>query len=584
MSLRLSASPEELCRQFYSLRTAKDVADLLDIDLPRLYYHIYIVPNSSKYTTFDIPKKSGGGSRSICAPITPLKIIQRKLNQVLQHVYPGKPPVHGFIPHRSILTNAKVHTRRRHILNIDLRDFFPSINFGRVRGLFMGTPYKISPPAATVLAQICCFDNQLPQGAPTSPIVSNMVCAKMDSQLMALAQENRCDYTRYADDITFSTNLSQFPSALATISSIGQIEMGAEVVRIITQNGFEVNPNKVRLQGRDHRQEVTGLITNRFPNVRRSYVRRIRGMLHAWEKFGLQAAEKEFRSHHGYNKKHQDPQKTPTSFKKVVKGKIDFLGMVRGKRDSIYLRLVDRLRVLAPELVKQPVTLAQDSSAIELAPLVYTEGKSDWKHIKAAIQRLKELGHYTYLNIEFVPLETSMGDTELLKMCNLLSKTPQPKTAILIFDRDNPSIMKDVASEGEEYKSWGNKVFSFAIPVPTHRQGNPSISIEFFYTDEELKRQDSNGRRLFLSNEFVPKSGRHKKMDVICHNLKKIGSQDISIIDNGVIDKEHKNIALSKDDFAEYVLNRTKNFDNFDFSQFQSIFDVIVRIMRVGQP
>ena len=108
MSVKLSAIPEELRRKFYDLRAPQGVADLLEVDLQRLYYHIYIVAESSRYTTFDIPKKSGG-TRTISAPATALKIIQRKLNQVLLQVYPPKPSVHSFLPNRSIVSNARVH-------------------------------------------------------------------------------------------------------------------------------------------------------------------------------------------------------------------------------------------------------------------------------------------------------------------------------------------------------------------------------------------------------------------------------------------------------------------------------------------
>ena len=300
MSLTLSASPREFRGQFLALRTAQDVADLLEVDLKRLIYHLYRVPRSQHYTTFDIPKKSGG-IRRISAPVTALKIIQQKLNQVLQHVYQPKPSVHGFALERSIVGNAKVHSKRKYIFNVDLKDFFPSINFGRVRGLFMGVPYKLDPAVATVLAQICCFNNQLPQGAPTSPIISNMICAKMDSQLQRLANQCRCTYTRYADDITFSTSIRDFPSDLARINSSGQVEVGAKFNRLITENGFEINLDKVRLQTKTRRQEVTGLTANRFPNVRRKYVRQIRAMLHSWGKFGLEAAQEEFLNRYDKN-------------------------------------------------------------------------------------------------------------------------------------------------------------------------------------------------------------------------------------------------------------------------------------------
>ena len=579
MSLTLSASSDKLVKRFFALRTRKDVAELLEIDDSRLVYHLYIVPPSKRYATFDIPKKSGG-VRGISAPATALKIIQRKLNQVLQHVYESKAPVHGFVYGKNIVTNAEMHRRKRYVFNVDLKDFFPSINFGRVRGMFMAIPYNLNPDVATVLAQTCCFDNQLPQGAPTSPVVSNMICAKMDSQLRRLAQRHRCIYTRYADDITFSTSMPSFPNVLAGINSAGRVEVGGGLRRIIEENGFEINPDKVRLQMRNRRQEVTGLIVNKFPNVKRKYVRQIRAMLHAWEKFGLEAAEEEFSEH--WDDKHRGSQKESPSFKQVVKGKIEFLGMVRGKDDHIYLRFCQQLGELAPELVRNVVITVEGEGKIA-EPLILTEGKTDWKHLKAALAQLQSFGHFTDLNIEFHEYEEEidMGDTELLRICNTHCKTPRARSTICIFDRDNPKVLKNVSDEDEPFKDWGNNVFSFAIPLPDHRQDTPEISIEFYYKDSEIRRTDRYGRRLFLSNEFHSKSGKHKEdkeLNCILHN--KIHATKISIIDDSVFKEGEENVALSKSAFADYVLNQVDGFDDFDFSEFEKIFDVISMIVK----
>jgi RNA-directed DNA polymerase len=335
LSLRLSAEPEDLKSRFATLKDAQNVANLLEIDRQHLNYHLYISPRSTRYTIFDIPKRSGG-TRKISTPVTALKIIQQKLNQVLQQVYKLRPSVHSFISERSILTNARAHVRREWVLNIDLKDFFPSITFPRVRGLFIAKPYQIVPAAATVLAQICCFEGRLPQGAPTSPIVSNMICAKLDNELYRLARKHRCRYTRYADDITFSISESDFPAALAKINSQGQLEVGNELNRIIHENWFEVNPDKVRLRRRNPWQEVTGLTVNERPNVKRQYVRQLRAMLHAWERFGIDNAQQEFLKRH--DKKHRAPFKDPPSLEQVIDGKIGFLGMVIGKDNPVYLR------------------------------------------------------------------------------------------------------------------------------------------------------------------------------------------------------------------------------------------------------
>nr|WP_199326022.1 reverse transcriptase domain-containing protein [Nostoc parmelioides] len=333
--------------KFYSLKQASDIADLLGVSYPRLVYHIYVVDPNQRYTTFEIAKKSGG-VRQISTPITALKIIQRKLNQVLQAVYEIKPSVHGFVMGKNIVTNAQAHAKKRYVFNIDLKDFFPSINFGRVRGMFMATPYGLHPEVATVLAQICCHNNQLPQGAPTSPIITNMICAKMDSQLQRLAKECKATYTRYADDITFSTTLPKFPRDLAYIvndENEEKLNVGDTLIQIISENGFEVNESKVRLQIKGNHQEVTGLTTNIFPNIDRNYIRQVRAMLHAWAKFGLEDAEKEYQRKHEFRSRFN--QKEQHSFKQIILGKIEFIGMVKGKNDTIYKKYMQQYKILA---------------------------------------------------------------------------------------------------------------------------------------------------------------------------------------------------------------------------------------------
>ncbi|MEG3439186.1 reverse transcriptase domain-containing protein [Pannus brasiliensis CCIBt3594] len=346
----LREEPEVLRKKFESLKYPGDVANLLQVPYRILVYHIYLVNPEIRYKRFEIPKKTGG-IRQICTPVTALKLIQGKLNQVLQAVYVVKPSVHGFVERKNIVTNAQAHAGKRYVLNLDLEDFFSSINFGRVRGLFMSPPYGLSPTIATILAQICCHDNQLPQGAPTSPIVTNMICAKMDSQLQRLAKECKATYTRYADDITFSTTLPKFPESLASIideEGIKKVILGQPLFNIIAENGFRVNDRKVRLQTRNNHQSVTGLTTNQFPNVDRSYIRQVRAMLHAWAKFGLDAAEKEFQEK--YEKKSRFSLKGKSNFLQILRGKIEFIGLVKGKTDSVYLKYFEKYHKLVKAL------------------------------------------------------------------------------------------------------------------------------------------------------------------------------------------------------------------------------------------
>ncbi len=577
-SLELTLSPEELRAAFYALETREDIAALLDIDDLRLRYHLYIADKSQRYTVFTIPKKSGG-EREISAPISAIKIIQRKLNQVLQSVYQPKPSVHGFVHQRSIRTNAKVHSRRRYVLNIDLKDFFPTINFGRVRGMFMGNPYFCNQEVATVLTQICCFNNHLPQGAPTSPIVSNMICARLDAKLQQLAKKHKCTYSRYADDITFSTSQAQFPSALARLTDEGRIEVGTELLETISDNHFEINPKKVRLQTRYRRQEVTGLTVNKFPNVTRRYINQIRGMLHAWEKYGLESTQERYWQK--YNCQHRIPDCKPPAFNKVVRGKIEFLGMVRGKHNPIYLRLLEHLERLAPELASNRIREASNIIT-SIRPLVITEGKTDWKHLKAALRSLKRQGLFLNLEIEFKEdaIPDVQGEDWMGKHCKSLSMVKQSVPTICISDRDVTKTTKVLSNEMGDFRDWGNNVYSFPIPVPSHRKTTPDISIEFYYNDEDIKRKDAKGRRLFLNSEFNQSSGRHLyEEDLICFDRNKVQSSIPKVIDHEVFDRDNVNIALTKDDFAENILNEIDGFIDLNVSEFSKIFEFINTII-----
>lgn len=341
-------SPDELRELFAVMRTNHDLAALLGTNRRNLLTLLYRTPKTDLYHAFEINKRSGG-KRQISVPNPELKRLQRTLNDLLILVYEPNRCVQGFQPGRSIVTNAEAHMarRRRYILNVDLQDFFPSINFGRVRGMFMNPPYNLPPKVASVLAQLCCFNNQLPQGAPTSPIISNMICAKMDSQLIQLARKHRCFYTRYADDLTFSTYAPTFPRELAEMQQLAtglKLAVGTELRRIVEDNGFHVQEKKVRLQSDHDRQEVTGVTVNKFPNVSRKFVRQIRAMLHAWEKYGLYKAEEVHRTKH--QQQHRSPIKGAVRFKQVVRGKIEHLGAVRGKTDPLYLKFLLKYKLL----------------------------------------------------------------------------------------------------------------------------------------------------------------------------------------------------------------------------------------------
>jgi RNA-directed DNA polymerase len=347
-SLELTRSAEALRASFAGLKWPTQVAAMLEVEYKTLRYYVTRLPEDERYLSFKIPKRSGG-ERLIEAPATPLKIIQHKLNQVLQTVYQPRASTQGFVLKRSIVSNARLHVRQHYVLNIDLKDFFHSINFGRVRGLLMAVPYSLPERVATLIAQICCHRNRLPQGAPTSPVMSNMICARLDSNLQRLARDHGCRYSRYADDITFSTHRHHFPGAVAHVRETSErLEpvVGTSVREIIQANGFEMNPEKLRLRRKDRRQEVTGLTVNRSPNVERTLVRKVRSMLHAWEKYGLDSAQEEFLKDYA---KRRRPGREAPSYTRVVKGYLDFLSMVKGKDHALVVRLYARYRSRFPD-------------------------------------------------------------------------------------------------------------------------------------------------------------------------------------------------------------------------------------------
>lgn len=343
------------------------LAAFLGLSYSQLSKIIYKMNSSYKYDEFYIPKK-GGGHRIIKSPCKKLKIIQRKLKDVLYEIYPTRPAVHGFAKDRSIVSNANKHIDKAYVFNIDLKDYFGSIHFGRVRNLFKSSPFKFNNTVATILAQIYCSDNSLPQGAPTSPIIANMISWKLDAQLQKLAKVTNSTYTRYADDITFSFTCSKrrLPEEVVIMRD-DAAGPGHAITQIIEDNGFKINYDKVRIAGKTSRMEVTGLTVNEKTNVSRRYIRQISSMLYAWRKHEYEAAEKEFNDK--YSVRHR-ASGHPKSFKYVLKGKLAFLKSVRGKRDKIYTKLAKQFNALVKEKdLKFAIYEQQTPEALAIASL-----------------------------------------------------------------------------------------------------------------------------------------------------------------------------------------------------------------------
>ncbi len=294
----------------------------------------YYYSNINKmYINFDIPKKTGG-VRTITAPDKFLKKVQRRINLILSLAFQPNPAAHGFIENRSIVTNSEFHVYGDYVLNIDLKDFFPSIHYSRIKAVLTFKPIQLKLDFAHLISNLCCFEGKLPQGAPTSPIITNIVSQRLDKNLMHLAHSNNCFYTRYADDITFSSEKNIFTK-----------EFMIKLDSIVKSEGFIINEKKTRIQDKTVRQVVTGITVNEKLNLPREYVRKIRAILNNWEKDGYEKASATFASFYPQEKGFMR-NKTIPKMESVLSGKILFLGMVRGKDDEIFLRYSNKLNEL----------------------------------------------------------------------------------------------------------------------------------------------------------------------------------------------------------------------------------------------
>ena len=254
------------------------LANALGIPLSELTGVLYGKGVDSYYKSFDIPKKDGS-VRRIDASTSSLKYIQRRLVKLLElrqkEIWGERglsPNIsHAFQRGKSILSNAKVHKNKRYVVNVDLEDFFGSIHFGRVKGFFEhNNDFKLPTDVATIIAQLTCYKGKLPQGAPSSPIITNLICNIMDIRLLRLAKKYRLDYTRYADDLTFSTNNKRFINSFDEFLS----QLNAEIERA----GFKINDKKTRLSYKSSRQVVTGITVNEKLAVNSKYRKETRAM------------------------------------------------------------------------------------------------------------------------------------------------------------------------------------------------------------------------------------------------------------------------------------------------------------------
>lgn len=290
---------------------------------------------ADSYGEFTVPKKTGG-TRSICAPLQPLKKVQRALGAMLQALFRPSEAAMGFIAGRSVVANARCHLHQSCVLNLDLENFFPSITKPMVRRVLERELADRIPSSEVrnLICNLCTIPNQsgievLPQGAPTSPVLSNIVFKRLDRRLAAFAGVHGYNYTRYADDITFSHDrpIRRFsPFFMERVRSI------------IEEYGLKINDRKTKVSVRGERLEVTGLTVGEKVNVPRNYIKQLRTLLHLWEHYGYEQAQRIYSRDfcHGVAK----------SLKTVIYGKINYLAMVKGREDPTVVGYRNRFRWL----------------------------------------------------------------------------------------------------------------------------------------------------------------------------------------------------------------------------------------------
>lgn len=289
----------------------KTLVKILKLEPIKKYsYHFFEIYNGEK-------------KRMISAPSKELKERQRWiLNNILYKVK-NKDCVHGFVRGRSIVTNASCHVGKKEILCIDIADFFPSIKLDQVKNIFIKLGY--TDQVAQRLGELCTFlpitsqVGELPQGAPTSPALANIVFDAVDSKLLEYANENQLVYTRYADDLTFSTDTSNIEEHLD------------HIIHFITESGFRINENKTHIMKDNYRKMVTGLIVNEKVKVPKKFKRIFKQELYYCQKYGISQHLQAIGRNNAIN------------FQEYMYGKAYFIKMVEANLGEYYLKQLDEL-------------------------------------------------------------------------------------------------------------------------------------------------------------------------------------------------------------------------------------------------
>ena len=550
-----------------NIKTRNDFSKFIGVKLQTLTYLLYIKEIDNCYNTLEIPKKNGD-TRTICVPNKKLKKVQKKLyNKLLiyydeiktQNNFTSKIS-HGFEKNRSIVTNAEVHKNKRYVINFDLLDFFPSINFGRVRSYFIKNKYfEINDDIATILAQLTCYKGALPQGAPTSPLIANMICNIMDIRILKIAKKYRLDYTRYADDLTFSTNNKYFLNDYDKFL--------VDIKNIIHRSGFELNSKKTRLLFSNSRQEVTGLVVNKKISVPKEYYKNTRAMAHSLYKNGYFLIDDE------------------VGTIEQLEGRFSFINQIDlyniGNKKKNFQNLNAREKQYQKFLIYKTFYTNEK-------PLIITEGKTDVLYIKAALKK-----YYKY----YPNLITKKDNGNFVFHVNFF-KRKQKHSNYLNLVKDGADTINNIYLNCY-IKTKNNKNITTVNDFKKlrgERETNPVILI----FDNEMVSSKDRPLKKFLNKIKANASQKDKLKDNlyinICDNLylctnQLNGKEECEMEDlfpNEVLEHEingrkfskkdstHEKGFYGKNEFSKYVYS---NYKSIDFSNFISLLSAINEII-----
>ncbi|MDT2600281.1 retron Ec67 family RNA-directed DNA polymerase/endonuclease [Enterococcus hulanensis] len=551
-----------------NVKTRDEFADLINVPKQKLTYILY-KKVENLYSSFEIPKKDGS-LRKIDAPMKDLRDIQKKLANLLtvdKRINQEEKGIrlnisHGFERDKSIITNAKIHRNKRFVFNIDLENFFQSFHFGRVKGFFeKNQDYKLPSEIATVIAQLTCYNRTLPQGAPTSPIITNLICNILDMRLLKIAKRYKLDYSRYADDLTFSTNDKNFLDLKSTFYD----ELNEEIKKA----GFRINEQKNRLQFKDSRQTVTGLIVNKNVNVDRRYYKDTRAMAHSLYKTGSFEIDNE------------------AGTINQLEGRFSFINQIQWYNNMMDSNNHDFRKLNSREKQYQAFLFYKYFFANNKLTIL-TEGKTDIKYLKSALKK--------YYN-EYPELISRKSNGDFEFKINFLRRTKRLQYFFGLY-QDGASPIKNVynyfvTGHGENFPNYleyfqklsGNNPRKPTVLIFDNEIANKNKPLANFANYVKLKESErallENEHQIkLLENLFLvtnPLIGEKTECEIEDLFSKKvlehkIGGKSFSREKNADSGKYY-----GKEIFANFIV---KEYSNIDFTNFKPMLDNLNNINK----